>query len=270
MRLAANVGQRRLRRLLHYVAQLPGDGELALAVEHLHFCGQNAAADFGPRQAGDQPDFALFMRLGVAVLGDAEKVGDVRRADLFLVLGSRLHYLARHLAAHVADLAFQVADSGFARVVANDFQNRIVLEDDIFLAQAGLLALLLDEILTRDFQLFLLRVALQAKDLHAVLERCRNGVHYIGRGHEQHLREIVVHVEVVILEGHVLLGVEHFKQRRCRVAAKVRRNLVYLIQQEHGILRPGALHVLDDLAGHGADVGAPMAANLGLVVHSAQ
>ena len=98
----------------------------------------------------------------------------------------------------------------------------------------------------------------------------RNGVQHVGRGHEEHLRQVVVHVEIVILEGDVLLGVEHFEQRRRRIAAKVRRNLVHLVEQEHRILGSRALHVLDDLAGHGADVGPPMAANLSFVAHAAQ
>ena len=97
-----------------------------------------------------------------------------------------------------------------------------------------------------------------------------NGVQHVGRGHKEHLREIVVDVEIVILEGGVLLGVEHFKQRRCRIAAEVGGHLVDFVEQEDGILGAGALHVLNDLAGQRADVGAAMAANLGLVAHAAQ
>ena len=92
----------------------------------------------------------------------------------------------------------------------------------------------------------------------------------VGRGHKQHLREVVVDVEVVVLEGDVLLGVEDFKQGRCRVAAEVGGDFVDFVEQEDGILGARALHVLDDLAGHGADVGAAMAANLGFVAHAAQ
>ena len=97
-----------------------------------------------------------------------------------------------------------------------------------------------------------------------------NGVHHVGRGHKQHLREVVVHVEVVILEGGVLLRVQHFEQRRCRIAAEVRGHLVHFVEQEDGVLGAGPLHVLNDLPGQRADVGAAMAANLGLVAHAAQ
>ena len=73
LRAAADVGERGLRRLLHDVAKLPGERQLALAVEHLHFGGENAAAHLGPGQAGDQADFVLLVRLRIAELRHAEK-----------------------------------------------------------------------------------------------------------------------------------------------------------------------------------------------------
>ena len=93
---------------------------------------------------------------------------------------------------------------------------------------------------------------------------------HIGRGHKEHLREVVIHVQIVVLEGDVLLRVQHFKQRRGWIAAEVRGHLVHLVQQEDGVARAGPLHVLDDLPRHGADIGAAMASNLGLVAHAAQ
>jgi hypothetical protein len=156
------------------------------------------------------------VHFGVAEAGHAEELVDVGGGQLFLVLCAVLDDLAGDLAADVADFALEVADAGFAGVVADDFENGVVGEDDVLLAEAGLLALLLDEILAGDFELFLLGVALQAEHFHAVLQRGRDGVHDVGRGDEEHLREVVVDVEVVILEGGVLLGVEDFKQRRGR------------------------------------------------------
>ena len=80
----------------------------------------------------------------------------------------------------------------------------------------------------------------------------------------------VLDVEVVIEERAVLLGIQHFEQRRRRVAAEVHRHLVDFVEQEHRVHRAGLLHHLDDLAGEGADVGAAVAADLGLVTHAAE
>jgi hypothetical protein len=92
----------------------------------------------------------------------------------------------------------------------------------------------------------------------------------ISGGDEHHLAEVVVDLQVVVVEGVVLLGIEHLEQRRGGIAAPVGAHLVDLVQQEEGVGGLGLLHRLDDLAGHGADVGPPVAADFGLVAHAAE
>ncbi len=53
----------------------------------------------------------------------------------------------------------------------------------------------------------------------------------VGRGDEKYFREIVFNVEVVILERVVLFRVEHFEQRRTRIATEVRAQLVDFVEQ---------------------------------------
>ena len=163
------------------------------------------------------------------------------------MLHSELDHLAGHLAAHIADLALQVADAGFARVVANDLEDRVIFEDDVLLAEARLLALLFHQVLACDLELLVLGVALQAQDFHAVLQCRGDGMSHICGRDKEDLREIVVDVEVVILEGRVLLRIEHFEKRRSRIAAKVRSHLVDFIEQEDGVLGPRPFHVLNNL-----------------------
>src|SRR5262249_33634027 len=78
------------------------------------------------------------------------------------------------------------------------------------------------------------------------------------------------HVEVVIPEGRVLLGVENFQQGRGRVSPEVVTELVDLVQHEDGVLRLGAAKPLNDLARQSADVRAPVSPDLGLVPHAAE
>ena len=65
-------------------------------------------------------------------------------------------------------------------------------------------------------------------------------------------------------------GIEHFHQRRGRIAAEIHGHLVHFIEHEHRIHGAGLSHHLDDLAGQRADVGAAMAADFGFVAHAAQ
>jgi hypothetical protein len=68
----------------------------------------------------------------------------------------------------------------------------------------------------------------------------------------------------------VLLRVEHLEQRRRRVAAEVHAELVDLVEQEQGIPRADLRQALQHLARHRADVGAAVAADLGLVANAAE
>ena len=75
---------------------------------------------------------------------------------------------------------------------------RVVGEGDVLLGQASLLALLLHEVLLRDLDLLRLGVAVQPQNFHAVLQRSRDGVQHVRGGDEEHLREVVFDVEVVV------------------------------------------------------------------------
>jgi hypothetical protein len=53
------------------------------------------------------------------------------------------------------------------------------------------------------------------------------------------------HVEVVVAERVVLLGIEHFEERRRRVAADaVGTDLVDLVEHEHRVVRAHGLEAL--------------------------
>ncbi len=100
----ADVGHRRLGRLLHHLAEFSGDGQLPLPREGDHLDVEEFTADLGPGEAGHEPHRVLLSHLAVLVARGA-KVG----SDL---LG--LHGAARlatfgdgegYLAADCADLA---------------------------------------------------------------------------------------------------------------------------------------------------------------------
>jgi hypothetical protein len=75
----ADIRHGRLGRFLHHVAQLAGQRQLALTVDHARLGAQDRAADFGPGQARDQTDFAALVSQGVAELDDTQEVVGVLR-----------------------------------------------------------------------------------------------------------------------------------------------------------------------------------------------
>ena len=210
------------------------------------------------------------MRQRVAELQHTEKFVDLRRLQRHRVVRAFLHHLARHLAAHVANFPLQIAHARLARVTANHLPDRFVGELDVLLRQPGLRHLLFHQKLFGDLHFLRFRVAVQAQHFHAVLQSRRNGVHHVRRRDKKHLRQVVFHVQVMVHEHEVLLGVEHFQQRRRRISAEIHRHLVDFVQHEDRVFRPGLLHHLNDLSRQRANVRTPMPAHFRFVTHAAQ
>ena len=135
---------------------------------------------------------------------------------------------------------------------------------------AGALELAAQQVVAGDGHLLVLGVAVEPDDLHPVEQRAGDGLGHVGRGEEQHLRQVELHLEVVVAEGVVLGRVEDLEQGRGRVAAVVGAELVDLVQHDDRVHGPRLAQRPDQPAGLGADVGAAVAADLGLVAHAAQ
>src|SRR3989454_3306437 len=247
----SDVAESRDGRLFHDLLDLAGEDELLLLGSLVHdrrLDGEDVAAELGHRNAGGRADLVLFLGepvfepLGAEVL--VEILGlDLDRRGLALGDGSR------DLAVDRPDLPLEVAKAGLARVLADELANGLVAEHELALLEAVLLQLLRQEEALGDVHLLVLRVTGETDDFHAVPERRDDGVLDVRRRDEDHLREVVGHFEVVIAEGVVLLGVEDLEERRARVSAEVRADLVDLVEHEHWVDFPRGLHVLEDAAG---------------------
>ena len=124
---------------------------------------------------------------------------------------------------------------------------------------------------TRNFFFLFGQIAFHFNQFHSVEQRPGNRVQIVCRGNEQHLRQIIVEVQEIIVERVVLLGVEHLQQGRLRVAIVIiLRNLVDFIQNEHWIVCLGFDETFDDAARHRPDIRAAVAANLGFIVNTSQ
>ena len=109
----------------------------------------------------------------------------------------------------------------------------------------------------------------KAHDIHAVQQGARNGIQRVGRGDEQHAGKVERQIDIMVLEGHVLLRVQRFQQRG---AGRRGNRLPFLStsSKSKGVRTFGRDNGADNFAGHGANIGAAVAANFGLVTHAAQ
>mmetsp|Transcript_28790 Transcript_28790/g.73373 ORF Transcript_28790/g.73373 Transcript_28790/m.73373 type:complete len:463 (+) Transcript_28790:906-2294(+) len=180
-----------------------------------------------------------------------------------------LHQLARDLAVHLLQLLAQVAHARLAAVLVDERGQRAVRQARGALGHARVARGLRLQVGARDGHLLVAGVARQADDLHAVQQRARDGVQHVGGAHEQHLGQVDGHVQVVVHEARVLLGVQQLQQRGRGVARVAAPQLVDLVDQHQRVGGLRVLEALHHLAGHGAHVRAPVALDLGHVVQAA-
>ena len=268
--LPAQPGERGQGGLAHHVAELTRDGQLALARHGGRLDEQDVAARRRPRQACRDPRPARAPPCLRDEPRAPEQLAHAGRRHRHLARERALGHAARDLAARGADLALQVADARLARALGDDRLQAGVGERDLRALQAAALDLARHQVALGDLELLLLGVAGERDDLHAVAQRPRHGVERVGRGDEHDLREVERHVEVVVAERRVLLGVQHLQQRGGGIAAVVGAHLVDLVDHEQRARGAGVAQRADDRAGHRADVRAAVPADLGLVADAAR
>ena len=121
-----------------------------------------------------------------------------------------------------------------------------------------------------DVQLFLVGVAAQLDDLHAVEQRTGYGGRGVGSSNEHHAAQVHGQLDEMVAESPVLLTIQYLQQGRSRVAPHIAGQLVDLIQHQQRVHGTGAGQGLDNAAGHSADIRLAVAADIRLVPHAAQ
>src|SRR5260221_225407 len=84
--------------------------------------------------------------------------------------------------------------------------------------------------------------------VHAVPQRPRHAVEHVRGGNKHDPRQVERHPEIIVAEGRVLLGIEHFEERRGGVALVAAAEFVDLVQHHHAIPAVGAADPLQDIA----------------------
>ena len=263
------VGHGELGALLHDITEAAGDLDFAGAVrDDGDLNRQHLAADTRPRQTvGNAHGVLAGDKRRLDLLG-AEQLLDHRcgNADL---LGFPCRDLLRTFAQHRRDGAFQIAHACLAGVAVNDGIQCAACQGHAPL-QAVVFQLLGQQMALGDVEFFGAGVAGQLDDIHAVIERAGDRGGIVRRRDKEHLAQIKRNIEVVILKGAVLLGVQHLEQCAGRVSLVVARQLVDLVEQDDRVRGLGRRDGADDAARHRADVGAAVAADLGFIVDAAQ
>ena len=163
------------------------------------------------------------------------------------------------------------AHAGFVRVGFDDPGEGVVFEADLFGGETMSFELAGNEIGFGDAELIGLGVAGDFDHFHAVAEGAGDCVHGVGGGDEEDAREVERDIEIMIGKGVVLSGIENFEHGAClRGRRGNRAHFVDFVEHHDGIFGAGLAELGDDSAGHGTDVGAAMAADVGFIADAAE
>ncbi len=262
--------ERNRGRFLHHIAQIARQRQLlALAGRERRLGKQYLAAHARPRQAGDNSGEVIALVLAGTMHGQTEYLAQMLR--LYNSREVLATHLCKHgLANHFLQLFLKLTHTTFGGIVLDDGAHGCRTHLHIAVAQSGMFQDALHQVAFGYLLLFLGEVAAEFYYLHTVEQRRRHGGERVGRGDEQDVGEVEVQIHVVVVEMEILLRVQHLQQGRGRVALEVVAYLVNLVKQKHGIVAPGTLHGVNYTSGHRADVGAAVAAYLGLVMQTAE
>ena len=258
----------RVDGFLHHIAKLTGGFHPTFTRQAQGFDLQQFAPNRGIGQSGHDTDLILKLCQAVAVLFHAEEILDVvaRYGDL---VGFLLDDLGQRFPRNLGDLALKVPHAGLAGVVADHAGQRTVFNGKFLCLQTVVLDLLGHKVLFRDLALLILGIARQGDNLHPVKQRPGHVV-AVRRGQEHDVRQIVFHFQVVVDECAVLFRIKHLEHGRRRIATEILTHLVDFVEQDKRVRGFRLFQRLNDLAGHGADVGPAVTADLGFVTHAPQ
>ncbi len=263
-----NIGTGGVDGFLHHIAQFPGRFHPPLTWQSQCFDLQQITAHAGPGKPGDNADLVFFFDQTVAEFLDPKVIVKVFARHRHL-LGLTLDDLRHGLAGQFRDLAFKVTHPGFAGVATDHFVQRFVGDFEFTFAQAVVLDLFVNQVLTRDFAFFVLGVPGKRNDLHPVQKRAR---HIVGvrRRQEHHVGQVIFDLKVMIDERTVLFRVQHLKHGRGRITTEILAHFVDFIEQNQRIGGFRLFQRLNDLTGHRPDISAPVTTDFAFVAHAAQ
>ncbi len=268
--MRAHVLERDGRRLLHYVAKVTGQRQLlALTLCQRSLDEQNLSSDRRPRQTCHHTgEFVGVINLGGHLLLAEEGPYQLRRNLRGHLPACHLH--ARQLTHRRRNLLVEQAHAALARVRVDDILDSLIRERNLIAAETVRLELLRYQVTPGNLYLLLRDITRNLHQLHAVTQRGRDGVERVCRRDEQHVREVIVAVEIVVVELRVLLRVEHLEKSRSRVPLMITANLVNLVEDNDRIGGLALQKRRNYAAGECPEIGAPVSANLRLIMQTAE
>ena len=201
-----------------------------------------------------------------------------RQSEIFLEMlllddgrvGFAKGYLLGCHTGDLRDLLLKATDTGLVCIFINYFLHRRLVDAELLLAYSVFLQLFRHEVTLGDLHLLFGKIAGDIDQFHPVEQGGLDRGDVVRRGDEQHVREVVVNVQIIVVELNVLLRIKHFQKSRGRVALVVVADLVNLIQNDDRVGCAGLVDSVEDTSRKSSHISLPVTTQLSLIVHAAE
>ena len=193
LRMGLDVLPGNLGAFLHHVSQVARHGQVPLSGRYLALHKEDLAAHLRPGQAGDHAHALVAGHVIVEGGGKAQVFPQMLRADDLGEVLPHGHFLGRD-AGELRNLLLQAADAALMGVFVHNLLKGFVGDGELIGPQAMLRELLGNQVVVGDLKLLLGQIAGHVDHLHAVFQGGLDGANPVGRGDEQDVGEVVVHV----------------------------------------------------------------------------
>ena len=234
LRLCSHHGVSSLDRFLHDIAKGASFDNAALSPCRGDFDCEQLAAHGCPGKARDLTHLVLLLSSAKVELPHAEHVCQHVWCNGLTGLSLTQSKGFHHLSAHLGDLSLQRSDTRLTGVVTDNIQTGLRRDINLVWLQPIELGLLGYEVLLSDIQFFVFGIAGDSNHFHSIQQRSGD-IHGVGGADEHHIREIVVHLEVMVVKGMILFRIQHLKHRGSGITAMIHTHLVDLVEQEQRI-----------------------------------
>ena len=202
-------------RLFHHVAEVTGECQLAsLALAERSLDEEYLATYAGPCQSGHYTGVVIAL-IDIAIERRfAEQVLNLVWSNLLIWQLSVECLAISQFAQRLVRLFFELPHTTLACILFDDFLYGSLVERRlVFLgSQSAVVNLARNEVALGYLYLLLGDISAHLNQFHTVEQRLWYAAEVVGCSDEEYLREVKVNVKIVVVEGVVLFGVEHFEQ----------------------------------------------------------
>ena len=223
-------------RFFHDITQITGQCQSsAFTLAQAGFHEQDFTTYGCPCQTGYYTCILIALIFVTRIFRCSQILADICRLDIVQRCTTFAGKFQGNLTHYLVDFLLQLTNTTFTGVVFDDvFQCRF-RNLHVFLLETIVFQFLWYQVTTGNFYLFFSNVTAHFNQFHTVEQGRRDCSQVVGCGNEHYFRQVVIHIQVIVVECIVLFRIQYFQHGRTWISTVVTTQLVDFIQDDDRI-----------------------------------